>query len=278
MGLVLSWLWSQKQVAPEVGFTRDQVAPSAEAAVEPPPEAQVQSVDATVLTVEPEKTHDVCEPETKDAVSEADHTEDKTVTEVTEEPVVEEPALQVSPEAEPATTENASETVEVEKEEETVMVEAEEPQEKTEDAVIIPAPVEEEKKNEAEVEVMAEQIEPEVPAEPLTTTQLCSVPEVPLGATLVPDVNGVTPEASDTMVDDFAVTDSVTAVEETVADSAVAQQEASNLESLLPGELKTETCEMTCQMHLAMESVQLGSMEMSMEKTLNGHIVPEVSI
>lgn len=31
-------------------------------------------------------------------------------------------------------------------------------------------------------------------------------------------------QASDTMVDDFAVTDSVTAVEETVADSAVAQQ------------------------------------------------------
>lgn len=118
------------------------------------------------------QTHDVCEPETKDAVSEADHTEDKTVTEVTEEPVVEEPALQVSPEAELAATEDATETVVVEKEEETVMVEAEEPQEKTEDAVIIPAPVEEEKKNEAEVEVMAEQIEPEVPAEPLTTTQV----------------------------------------------------------------------------------------------------------
>ena len=42
---------------------------------------------------------------------------------------------------------------------------------------------------------------------------------------------------------------------------------------VLSGEPKSEICDMPCQMQLAVESV-----EMSVEASMNGHIVPEVSI
>nr|XP_054587656.1 calphotin isoform X6 [Nothobranchius furzeri] len=43
-------------------------------------------------------------------------------------------------------------------------------------------------------------------------------------------------------------------------------------------EPKTEACDATCLIQLPVKSVQLGSVEISVETALNGHIVPEVSI
>uniref|UniRef100_A0A1A8IAL8 Uncharacterized protein n=1 Tax=Nothobranchius kuhntae TaxID=321403 RepID=A0A1A8IAL8_NOTKU len=43
-------------------------------------------------------------------------------------------------------------------------------------------------------------------------------------------------------------------------------------------EPKTEACDATCHIQLPVKSVQLGSVEISVETALNGHIVPEVSI
>lgn len=44
-------------------------------------------------------------------------------------------------------------------------------------------------------------------------------------------------------------------------------------EDVLPEEPKPDVCDMPCQMQLVVESV-----EMSVESTLSGHVVPEVSI
>ncbi|XP_068577159.1 magnetosome-associated protein MamJ-like isoform X3 [Cebidichthys violaceus] len=144
--------------------------------------------------------------------------------------------------------------------------------------------------------------------------------EIPVVADTVPEapveeaealVTEVKESFADSMVDDFVVTESVSAVDVAMAESAAVQPEmveVSNTESesmdvmpaepvaapaeelvfdtsaeqtcleLLSEEPKLGICDIPCQMHLAVESVQLSSMEMSVEASLNGHIAPEVSI
>jgi len=52
-----------------------------------------------------------------------------------------------------------------------------------------------------------------------------------------------------------------------------ATPEQTRMDNILSEEPKSEICDMPCQMQHAVESV-----EMSVEASLNGHIVPEVSI
>lgn len=120
------------------------------------------------------QTHDVCEPETEvetkvlageDAA--ADTEAEVAVTEATEVPVVEaQTSDHVSAAAEPAADEVVTETV-VESVEEAV-AEVPEPEQVTEAVVSPEAPGE----DEAEVEMLAEEEAPEVPAEPITMTEV----------------------------------------------------------------------------------------------------------
>ncbi|XP_069379525.1 cytadherence high molecular weight protein 1-like isoform X6 [Paralichthys olivaceus] len=342
MGLVFSWLLGQKQVAhPLLDVTTDsQVTPTAEAPEATPAEAELQSVEATVVTTETIQTHDVCETEIEaEALAEEEAVEVAVTEETTSlEPVVEateEPVVEAQPEAVEEITEM--------------------PEQMTE-AVVSPA-AEEDK---AEVEVLAEEDAPEELAEPVTlaedvpaSTEIptvpASMPEALVEETLVAEVK----EAPvDTLVDDFVVTNSAIEVEVAIAESVAAQEiqsvdatpapteteqevvalietpcalaepmdmapaevelqpelkpevdlkpepvlevelaAAPALEMIIDAlaeqkcldvlseELKSEACDMPCQMQLTVDSMQLNSAaEMSVETALNGHIVPEVSI
>ncbi|XP_008281753.1 calphotin-like isoform X3 [Stegastes partitus] len=259
--------------------------------------------------------------------------------EITEEPAVEvissepEPAeAEADAVADEVVTETVAESV-VE-----VISEVPEPEQVTEAVVSPAAPAEEEEEeegdDEGEVEVLVEEDAPEVPAEPVTMpedalVQSVEVPVVPdtIPEALVEEAEPVVTETkeavADTLVDDFVVTESVSAVEVAIAESAAAiEQEivapveppSTQTESMdvtpaepepepepepvavpaeemiidaateqkclniLSEEPKPELCDMPCQMQLAVESVQLGSVELSVEAAMNGHIVPEVSI
>ncbi|XP_044051279.1 calphotin-like isoform X2 [Siniperca chuatsi] len=154
----------------------------------------------------------------------------------------------------------------------------------------------------------------EIPVVPVT------VPEAPVEEAEAPVTEvkeaPATQETAASLVDDFVVTESASAVEVAIAESAAVEPEIVEMRDtlntqsesvdvmptepepaaapaeemvidataeqtcpdVLSEEPKSEICDMPCQMQLAVESVQISSMEMSVEPSLNGHIVPEVSI
>ncbi|XP_044051278.1 calphotin-like isoform X1 [Siniperca chuatsi] len=305
-----------------------EAVPPAEAPVVAPAETEIQTEETTIIATETEQTHNVCAPETKveaEALAEEDAPFEAevevAVTEATEEPVVE--ALtsdKVFAEAKPTSDEVVTETV-VESVEE-VIAEIPEPEQVTE-AVVSPAAPEED---------VAEEDEPEVPTEPVTMTedapaQAVEIPVVPVTVPEAPVEEAEAPvtevkeapatqETAASLVDDFVVTESASAVEVAIAESAAVEPEIVEMRDtlntqsesvdvmptepepaaapaeemvidataeqtcpdVLSEEPKSEICDMPCQMQLAVESVQISSMEMSVEPSLNGHIVPEVSI
>ncbi|XP_051807139.1 calphotin-like isoform X3 [Acanthochromis polyacanthus] len=355
MGLVFSWLWGQKEAPPLLDVaTEAQVVPPAEAPVVAPAETEIQTVDTTVIETETEQTFEVCEPVT--GVEAEAVAEEETVTEVEvvipEDVAVPEPEIEITKEPAAEVVEEISSAVEAEQAEaEQVVVEpvadevvtetvaesvveviseVPEPEQVTEAAVSPAAPAEEEE-DDGGVEVLAEEEAPEVPAEPVTVAedvpvQSVEIPVVPdtipeaLVEEAAPVITKTTEAVADTLVDDFVVTESVSAVEVAVAESpaAVEQDVVATIDTpidvpqtesmdvtpaepepavvvpaeemiidaateqkcldMLSEEPKSEMCDMPCQMQLAVESVQLNSVEMSVETALNGHIVPEVSI
>ncbi|XP_075961125.1 uncharacterized protein LOC142964611 [Anarhichas minor] len=278
--------------------------PPAEAPVAAPVEIEIQTKENIIETTETEQTYDVCEPETVE--TEVAITEDiatpEPVTETTEEPAAEAPTCDQVP-AEEVVTETLVQSVEE------VVAETHEPEQETE-AVASPAAPAEDEDDEAEIEVLAE---------PVALTEDAPAPcvEIPVVPDTVPEapieeaealVTEVKESFADTMVDDFVVTESLSAADVAIAESAAVQPEiveVSNTESesmdvmpaavaapaeeidtgaeqicleVLSEEPKLEICHLPCQMQLAVESVQLSSIEMSVEASLNGHIAPEVSI
>ncbi|XP_028270365.1 uncharacterized protein LOC114441574 isoform X3 [Parambassis ranga] len=332
MGLVFSWLWGRKEAPPLLDVaTESQVIPPAEAPVVAPAEIEIQTADATVIKTETEQMLDVCEPEAVEVEAEAlteenavakeeeeevevAVSEDITIPETVaaEEQVVEAEQVVVSAEVEPAAHEVVTDTV-VE-----VVTEISEPeQEVTEPAAAAPA-----EEDEGEVDVVAEEEAPEVPAEPDATTEDAPIQyvEIPVVADTISEapveeaaapLTEATEVIADTLVDDFVVTEPLSAVEVAIAESAAVQQEivvmndtlstitestdvtppepepaAAPAEEMvtdvtaeqtcldmLSEEPKSEICDMPCQMQLAVETA-----EMSVETGLNAHIVPEVSI
>ncbi|KAM9744062.1 uncharacterized protein ACNS7B_011365 isoform 3-T3 [Menidia menidia] len=342
MGLVFSWLWGQRGAQPVPDIAADtRVIPTAEVPEEVHTEKEEVHTETEILPVEAadvktdvEQMHAVCETVAEgeaeeeeeagavaeeESVTEAeveaaateDVSEPETLTETIEEAPVEElSADQVSEEPE-AAVENEEAAVESVIEADT---QTPEPQADTE-ASSIPAPAQEPKDG-GEVEVLGDE-EAAVPAEPVTNAedaavQLAEVPAVPETIPEAPVNEAEAPviEASevlaDTLVDDFIVTESASAVEGAIAASVVHQEietidaqaypdpepavaapeekavteaavENTCLETLSE-EPKPEICEMPCQMQLSVESVPLSSTDISVETALNGHMVPEVSI
>ncbi|XP_062274135.1 fibrous sheath CABYR-binding protein-like [Scomber scombrus] len=89
------------------------------------------------------------------------------------------------------------------------------------EAVVCPP----DEEDEAEVEVLAEEVTPEVAAEPVAITEVPDiVPEAPVEEVEAP-VTEVKEDVADTLVDDFVVTESVAAVEIAIAESAAVEQE-----------------------------------------------------
>ncbi|XP_026176986.1 calphotin-like [Mastacembelus armatus] len=282
-----------------------EVTPTAEAPVAAP-ETEVQAVDTTAITSEPEQSHDICKTDVEvEALEEADTVSEldvevsvkmdnptpEPVTEASEEPEIEAVAFdQVSAEAEPDTanvvTEAAVESVKG--------VDTDTPDsEQVTKAAVSPASPAKEEEDQAEVEVLDEEDAPEGPAE---------VPDTITDAPVTEDKEApVTLDVADKQVQDFVVTESASAVEATsdtfrtqTEDVAVTPAEPEPEPAGTPaGEIvidaeqtglgalseepKTEIADMPSQMQLV-ESVQLSSLESSVETALNGHIVPEVSI
>ncbi|XP_029961539.1 calphotin-like [Salarias fasciatus] len=135
------------------------------------------------------------------------------------------------------------------------------------------------------------------------------IPEVPAESALT-DAKELTEEA---LVEDFVVTESASAVESAIAESAAVEEETVAItdtlsvqtetmhltpaepepdapaveavidvavaeptcQEILPEEPMPQICDMACQMQLAVETVQLNAVEMSLD-TLNTHMVQEV--
>nr|XP_020453853.1 calphotin-like isoform X2 [Monopterus albus] len=273
-------------------------------------EAEVHTSDTTLITTETEQMHDLCKPDNEvevEALPEADIVSDVAVkvsvvadtsipapiTVAAHEPVVEALASdQASAGAEPATETTVRETV-VSVEE--VITEIPEPEQVTE-VVVSPAAVAGEEEDEDEE--LAEDA-PEVPAEPVTVTEVPdTVPEAP--GTEVKEAPA-TQDVADPLVD-HSVTEILSVMEEIVAPSdtfsiqtesvrvtpaepkpatvpaeeVVIKSEQTSLDAPLE-EPKSEICDMPCQAQFDVEPVQLSSVETSVETALNGHIIPEVS-
>lgn len=140
-----------------------------------------------------------------------------------------------------------------------------------------------------------------------------TLPEAPLEKALapVPQVEKVPVDTADVMVDDFVVTDSLEVIEPKPIELVPGFEKSTGAvweifgpgpvmvtseerEPAIPAEKtiisvaaekcsdvedpKSEKCELPCPMQLSAESVQLTSVETSVEAALNGHFVPELSI
>ncbi|XP_035801535.1 probable serine/threonine-protein kinase kinX isoform X2 [Amphiprion ocellaris] len=305
----------------EVVIPEDVVVPESEIEITEEPAAEVvEEISSEQVEAEQVEAEQVEAEQVEAEQVEAEQVEAEKV----EAEQAEAEQVVVEPVADEMVTETVAESV-VE-----VISEVPEPEQVTEAAVSPAAPAEEEE-DEGEVEVLAEKDAPEVPAEPVTVTedvpvQSVEIPVVPdtIPETVVeeaaPIVNETTEVVADMLVDDFVVTESVSAVEVAIAESAAAveqdvvatidtpidvpQTESMDVTpaepepavvvpaeemiidaateqkclDMLSEEPKSEMCDMPCQMQLAVESVQLSSVEMPVETALNGHIVPEVSI
>ncbi|XP_034547395.1 calphotin-like [Notolabrus celidotus] len=317
-----------------------EITPLPAAPVEAPVETEILTEETTIVTTETEQTLIVCEPDIE-VVAEVVAEEVAVIeTEVeaaviTEEIPVPEPVAEEIPVPEPVTEEPEVEAAPVVADKEVTEAVVETVEEIIE---VTPAPVEiavcTEAPPEDDVEVLAEEEAPEVP-EPVAITEDAPAPavEIPVVADTLPEapVEAVeaavseivealpaTQEIPESFVDDFVVTESASAVEVAIAESAAVEPEivevtetpiiqSETLEvappepepivapaeeiiidatlgqkclDVMSEEFKTEICDMPCQMQAAVESVQLKSTEMTVDAPapLNGHIAPEVSI
>ncbi|XP_039906589.1 skin secretory protein xP2 isoform X2 [Simochromis diagramma] len=309
-----------------------EVTPSSEAPVVAASETEIHTVDSAIIKTETQETEDKCErPEEAEALAEKGAvTEVEVEVAVTEDIAVPEPVTrasektvgdsvsggQVSAEAEPPLGKVVTETVAESVVE--VVTDVPESERVTEAAVSPTTPAAEDGK-----EVLAEENAPEVPSETAIKTEHTPVDSVEAAA--VPDTS---PEAAAqeakpkedavatlidaTAVDEFVVTESVSAVE-VATESAAVQQEILPVNDTLSAQTysvdvttsefepaaapaehtdaaeskcldrqseasKSEIRDVECQMEISVESVQLSSVEMPVETALNAHIVPEVSI
>ncbi|KAK5598860.1 hypothetical protein CRENBAI_003120 [Crenichthys baileyi] len=232
-----------------------------------------------------------------------DITISESVREADEEPEVEYPS-EVEPAAEKTESDAGSEVESV-----TETLEAEEEAEKVSPAV--PAEGGEEK-----LKVLAEEDSAGLSVESVTSVEvLDTITEAPLDEADPPVVE-TTEGIADPLVHEFVVTESVSAVKDVVSASAAVQQDtkgtwdmlATQTEPMdaapadpeiavapagevgtnaaadqtcldvLSDEAKSGGCEVPCQLQLPVEAGQLGAVELSVEISQNGSIVPEVSI
>ncbi|XP_076747147.1 uncharacterized protein si:dkey-164f24.2 isoform X1 [Maylandia zebra] len=310
-----------------------EVTPSSEASVVAASETEIHTVDSAIIKTETQETEDKCErPEEAEALAEKGAvTEVEVEVAATEDIAVPEPVTrasektvgdavsggQVSAEGEPPLGKVVTETVAESVVE--VVTDVPESERVTEAAVSPTTPAAEDGK-----EVLAEENAPEVPSETAIKTEHTPVDSVEAAAK-VPDTS---PEATAqeakpkedavamlidaTAVDEFVVTESVSAVE-VATESAAVQQEILPVNDTLSAQTdsvdvttsefepaaapaehtdaaeskcldrqseasKSEIRDVECQMEISVESVQLSSVEMPVETALNAHIVPEVSI
>lgn len=162
----------------------------------------------------------------------------------------------------------------------------------------------------AETDITAEDVPAPINKLPVVQNTL---PEAPLEKALapVPQVEKVPVDTADVMVDDFVVTDSLEVIEPKPIELVPGFEKSTGAvweifgpgpvmvtseerEPAIPAEKtiisvaaekcsdvedpKSEKCELPCPMQLSAESVQLTSVETSVEAALNGHFVPELSI
>uniref|UniRef100_A0A1A8BCQ8 Uncharacterized protein n=1 Tax=Nothobranchius kadleci TaxID=1051664 RepID=A0A1A8BCQ8_NOTKA len=288
--------------APLVGWTppvesvTDEAGVGQEAELDvPEPEPVNETVDVVSIP-ETEQTHDVRAPEaeilseevTEDKVElEVAVTEDVSVPEhvreTSEDPAVEDLSNHVSAEAEAAAdvadgsmVAAVAERPELEQEspspaasiQEEVLEDA-----AAEEAPVLSAGIPEQVKEtlpsvkEAEVSETKEEVDDVTararPAEGALTASAVIQQEFIIAGTESRDVSPADPEPA------------AAAPPEDEVSSNSAEQTSLSASSEEP---KTEACDATCLIQLPVKSVQLGSVEISVETALNGHIVPEVSI
>ncbi|XP_017267600.1 fibrous sheath CABYR-binding protein-like [Kryptolebias marmoratus] len=287
-----------------------EVKPPDEAPAGVPAETETQTVEPIVTETEVEQTHEVCKPETEEEAE--PFVEEKTEVRVeVEEDVtdfsVAEPGKETT--TEPAVEDFGRDHVS-ETETEAAVTETPKPEQPTES--ISPAASAQEGEEKVEATVLVEE-EVAVCAEPIedAAVQSVEIPEVK-DTTLQALVGEAEAreEVAETLADDVVVSESASG-----ADDVITQQEvmvtSDNLrtqteciagtpadpEAAAPAEAvltsdaadqtglnvtseepKSEVCDIPCHMQLPVESVQLASVEISVETTLNGHMVPEVSI
>ncbi|XP_005738185.1 calphotin-like [Pundamilia nyererei] len=309
-----------------------EVTPSSEAPVVAASETEIHTVDSAIIKTETQETEDKCErPEEAEALAEKGAvTEVEVEVAATEDIAVPEPVTrasektvgdavsggQVSAEAEPPLGKVVTETVAESVVE--VVTDVPESERVTEAAVSPTTPAAEDGK-----EVLAEENASEVPSEtaiktehtPVDSVEVAAVPDTSPEVTAQeakPKEDAVATLIDATAVDEFVVTESVSAVE-VATESAAVQQEILPVNDTLSAQTysvdvttsefepaaapaehtdaaeskcldrqseasKSEIREVECQMEISVESVQLSSVEMPVETALNAHIVPEVSI
>ncbi|MEQ2277700.1 hypothetical protein XENORESO_006408 [Xenotaenia resolanae] len=203
----------------------------------------------------------------------------ESVREADEEPEVEYPS-EVEPAAEKTESDTGSEVESV-----TETLEAEEEAEKVSPAV--PAEGGEEK-----LKVLAEEDSAALSVESVTSVEDAFGPSVEIPAVLDtiteapldeadPPVVETTEGITDPLVHEFVVTESVSAAKDVVSASAAVQQNAAadlTCLDVLSDEVKSGGCEVPCQLQFPVEAGQLDAVELSVETSQNGSIVPEVSI
>ncbi|XP_005924576.1 calphotin isoform X2 [Haplochromis burtoni] len=309
-----------------------EVTPSSEASVVAASETEIHTVDSAIIKTETQETEDKCErPEEAEALAEKGAvTEVEVEVAATEDIAVPEPVTrasektvgdavsggQVSAEAEPPLGKVVTETVAESVVE--VVTDVPESERVTEAAVSPTTPAAEDGK-----EVLAEENTPEVPSEtaiktehtPVDSVEVAAVPDTSPEVTAQeakPKEESVATLIDATAVEEFVVTESVSAVE-VATESAAVQQEILPVNDTLSAQTnsvdvttsefepaaapaehtdaaeskcldrqseasKSEIRDVECQMEISVESVQLSSVEMPVETALNAHIVPEVSI
>ncbi|KAM4746743.1 uncharacterized protein FYW61_021778 isoform 2-T3 [Anableps anableps] len=259
--------------------------------------AEAETEDNDVIETETDQTHDVCEANSEKAVTLAeDDTEIKeelevasteevniseSVKEEAEEPVVEDltrdqyPA-EVEPAAEKTETDTGSEVE--------VITETLEPVKETEKV----SPAEPPEDGEGKLEDLAEDDSATLSVKSVTAAEDSLVPSVEIPAVLNTITESPLDEADPPIVEDTeeaegtgdTQTESMDATPADPQTESAAPNAAANQTCLdvLSEEAKSEGCDVPCQGQLPVEAVQLAAVELSVEITQNGNIVPEVSI